>query len=495
MSNTLKLICLLLVISAGESAAQTILTADNASSRAYFGRNVTIDGDIAIVGADAEDTQANNAGAAYVFRLTGGNWVQEAMLTADDGADSDRFGRAMARSGDAIIVGSPLRKTSGNNSGAAYIYRYDGAQWNQEAMLTASNASTFAHFGDEVDISGNLAIVGAWGEHTLATSAGAAYIFEYDGVSWNETDILRPSTPPSENDFFGDVVSISDGIAIVSAPFNNFAGEATGSVFVFRDNGSGWKEDQILSSPNASDETGFGISHAWDGEHLLVGSPTAESNTGAAYLYKDDGVSMTMVTRLQSSELTANGSFGKKVGVSGDFVVVGAPWLSSNAALPAEAYVFHFNGSDWEETLKITAKAPRDEFEIISVSDGYVIIGAQKEDTRAVDAGAAYIYNLNLTATDVIAEGIPEPSNRIEPNYPNPFTGETTLKVVIGSASQVSVDIYDSLGRKVDSLVDGYLQGGTHEFQFNAEHAKAGAYYQVMTINGKRTSRPLIIVK
>jgi len=495
MFKMLQITCLLLIISVGETTAQTILTADNASSRAYFGRNVTVDGDIAIVGADAEDTQANNAGAAYVFRLTDGEWIQETMLTADDGVESDRFGRAMARSGDAIIIGAPLRQTSGNDSGAAYIYRYDGSHWNQEAVLTASNADVFAHFGNTVDISGNLAIVGAWGEKTLATSAGAAYIFEFDGSTWNETDILRPSTPAAHNDFFGDEVSISDNIAFVSSPGNDLAGEGAGAVFVYRNNGSGWIEDEILVSPNPSPGTAHEAAHAWDGHHLVVGSSGEDGTVGAAYVYRNDGTAMTLVQKLQSSDAVVGGAFGANVGVSGDFIVVGAPWLSSNASFPAEAYVFHFNGTQWEETLKLTAKAPRDAFETISVSDGNVIIGAQNEDTRAVDAGAAYIYNLNLTATDVIAEGIPEASNRIEPNYPNPFTGETTLKVVIGSPSQVSVDIHDSLGRKIGSLVNSYLQAGTHEFRFNSDNAKAGAYYQVMTINGKRTSRPLIIVK
>ena len=62
---------------------------------------------VAVIGAVHDDDQGDHAGAAYVFRDTGGYWVQEAKLLSADGEVGDYFGTSVGISGDEIIVGAP----------------------------------------------------------------------------------------------------------------------------------------------------------------------------------------------------------------------------------------------------------------------------------------------------------------------------------------------------------------------------------------------------
>ena len=77
-----------------------LLAADGAR-RDWFGGSVSIDGNLAIVGA-----QNASSGAAYIFHYDGSSWIQQAKLTAADGAASDDFGGSVCISGDVAIVGA-----------------------------------------------------------------------------------------------------------------------------------------------------------------------------------------------------------------------------------------------------------------------------------------------------------------------------------------------------------------------------------------------------
>ena len=76
-----------------------------------------------------------------------------AKLLAADAAAEDRFARAVAVSGDTAVIGAYYDDDRGTNSGAAYVFRYDGASWVQEQKLLASDGVAEDYFGLAVSIS------------------------------------------------------------------------------------------------------------------------------------------------------------------------------------------------------------------------------------------------------------------------------------------------------------------------------------------------------
>ena len=79
-------------------------------------------------------------------------------------------------------------------------------------------------------------------------------------------------------------------------------------------------------------------------------------------------------------------------------------------------------------------------------------------------------------------------------NYPNPFNPATTIHFALPEAGEVQLTVYDILGRKVDTLVDGYKDAGYYEAVFDAGHLSSGVYiYQLRAGDFVETKRLLLL--
>jgi hypothetical protein len=153
------------------------------------------------VNGNQYNNSAAVSGAAYVFTRTGINWSQQAYLKASNTGASDWFGDSLAISGDMLVVGafyedSNATGVNGNqsnnlasDSGAAYLFTRTGTTWSQQSYIKASNTAAISYFGFSVAISANTLVAGAPTEdsnatgvngnqgNTSAQSSGAAYTF------------------------------------------------------------------------------------------------------------------------------------------------------------------------------------------------------------------------------------------------------------------------------------------------------------------------------
>ncbi|MBW3589708.1 MAG: FG-GAP repeat protein [Actinobacteria bacterium] len=137
-----------------------------------FGFRVGLDGDTAVVGAVSDN---GDRGSAYVFTRTGGTWTQQKKLTASDGEPGDEFGFWVSVAGDTVVVGDP----SDNGQGSAYVFTRTGGDWTEQKILIASDGAQGDYFGRSVAVSGDTVVVGAQGK-------GSAYVFERTGGTWSE---------------------------------------------------------------------------------------------------------------------------------------------------------------------------------------------------------------------------------------------------------------------------------------------------------------------
>jgi Secretion system C-terminal sorting domain len=79
-------------------------------------------------------------------------------------------------------------------------------------------------------------------------------------------------------------------------------------------------------------------------------------------------------------------------------------------------------------------------------------------------------------------------------NYPNPFNPTTTIGFALSSRSEVSVQIYDVLGRTVESIDLGTRSAGTHDIEYDASHLSSGVYYyRVITELGSETKKMVLL--
>ena len=102
-------------------------------------------------------------------------------FTASDGAAGDHFGYSVSVSSDGTtaLVGALYDDDKGADSGSAYVFKYNGTAWTQQAKLIASDGVAGAYFGYSVSISsdGTTAIIGAIYDYDKGTNSGSAYVF------------------------------------------------------------------------------------------------------------------------------------------------------------------------------------------------------------------------------------------------------------------------------------------------------------------------------
>lgn len=168
------------------------LTASDGISYDLFGHSVSIDDDYIVIGAPGHDLTTGGEGAAYVFEKPTTGWAdmtETKKLIASDAASADSFGRHVSVNGSKAIITAPEDDDNGLASGSAYVFIRNSSSWIQDAKLTASDGASSDFFGWYVSMCGNYAIIGAYADdNSNGNDAGSAYIFEW---------LNQPPNPPS----------------------------------------------------------------------------------------------------------------------------------------------------------------------------------------------------------------------------------------------------------------------------------------------------------
>jgi hypothetical protein len=193
------------------------------------------------------------AGAVYVFQLgQNGKFQRRNKLVAPSGVPEDEFGSSVALWSGTVVIGAPGHNAS---RGAAYVFRHVGRHWFPMQTLVSADGESFDRFGAAVAASGNTLVIGA-PNHDFVTpgglpidyvAGGAAYVYKQRGWLWAESQKLRPT--PDENPWYAslgtDVQVMGDRIA-VSAPWG-WTRFDQGYVFVYQQSGRNYVPTAMLS--------------------------------------------------------------------------------------------------------------------------------------------------------------------------------------------------------------------------------------------------------
>jgi RHS repeat-associated protein len=319
--------------------------------------------------------------------------LDEVKITGTDAAENDYFGHSVSISGEYAVVGAYRDDDQGTDSGSAYVLQRAGTNWIEQAKLTASDGSAHDYFGCSVSMTGDYAAVGAYNDDDGGDSSGCAYIFKRDGTSWTEQAKLTASDAAAY-DYFGSCVSISGDCAIVGA-YND---DDSGSAYVFERDGTDWIEQAKLTASDAAASDYFGWSVAISEDYAIVGAygdDDGGSSSGSAYVFEREGTDWTEQAKLVCSDGHYNDYFGYSVSISGGYAIVGAYRDDDAESDSGSAYLFKREGTDWTEDEKLTASDPEESAYFgrsVAITWGGAIVGAYHKDEAGSDSGAAYIY-------------------------------------------------------------------------------------------------------
>ena len=335
----------------------------------------------------------------------------EAKLVASDAGAGDQFGQAVDVDGDTAIVGAYGNDDLGSNSGSAYVFVESGGTWSQQGVRLVGNDTGYADFlGIDVALDGDTAVVGAYGDDNPGNPPGAAYVFVRTGTTWSQQAKLKPSDLAGE-DLFGYSVAIAGDTAVVGT----INGEAA---YVFVRTGTTWSQQAKLTASDGTAGDGFGRPVAIVGDRVIVGSLRDDdggTDSGSAYVFERTGSTWTQQAKLTAGDAAASDLFGVTVDLGEDRAIVGAHFDDDAGANSGSAYVFEYSGATWSQQAKLTAGdgAAGDQFgREVSINGDRAVIGARLDDDGGTDSGSAYVFTyggagwsqqLKLTASDAAA--------------------------------------------------------------------------------------------
>jgi len=271
-----------------------------------FGHAVDISGDWMVIGAPKSDDAGGigDSGTALAFRYDGSQWTFAQKLRAADDYENDRFGDAVAIDGNWIAVGAKWDDDGcpadpGCNSGSVTMFFEDPAtgplEWVQQDKLTAQVAdgtqvgARSDFFGSALAIHGNRIVVGAYGHDSAASGAGAAFVYQLEGLDWVIEQRLTASDAVSSDDLARFGLAIRDDLIIACArdgDGNDPPVDGSGAAYFFERSGTSWTEVAKASASNAAAGDRFGTSAAIEGDYAIIGATRAGmADEGAAYIF------------------------------------------------------------------------------------------------------------------------------------------------------------------------------------------------------------------
>jgi pectate lyase len=109
-------------------------------------------------------------------------------------------------------------------------------------------------------------------------------------------------------------------------------------------------------------------------------------------------------------------------------------------------------------------------------------------------AGAGKIDPL-VTVKDYGQNSVNPEEFALQQNYPNPFNPSTTIRYALPAATNIIIEVYDALGKKVRTLVNGYQKAGNYGVEFDSENLSAGVYFYRITTNLGSLAKKMILAK
>jgi hypothetical protein len=373
------------------------LLASDGRDEGRFGTAAATSGGRVIVGAQGTSDPTSARGTAYIMAYQpSSGWVQEAKLSPTNPDDEDFFGSAVAIDGDTALVGNEIAR---DFQGVVYTYTRQNGAWTPSSILTATGGAPDDRFGVSTALQGDTAAFGAQGKNA---DQGAVYVFNRIAGTWQQSQLLSASDAAAA-DGFGYDVAIDGDVMVVGAYHSSQHGTNSGSAYVFRRQAGTWVQESKLEASDPRPGADFGWTVSVSGQRIMVGAPydtnQGISGAGAAYVFDYDSATHAWVQTAKwvSPTPELEGGYGIGVSLKNDLAVVGAYgeiWATGNA------YVYRRTVGTWALEKKITPPKGilNDRFGYVVPTDGQsVFVGAYGDGNQGYETGALYVYDLGTS--------------------------------------------------------------------------------------------------
>ncbi|MBO6513219.1 MAG: hypothetical protein JJ974_04565 [Phycisphaerales bacterium] len=293
----------------------------------------------------------------------------------------------------------------GSNAGTVYVY--NATTGTLVRQLNGQNTTGGENFGFTIAVQGNLMVVGAPNDTFGASRTGSAYFI--NPVTGTELEYIGPSDDEAFQSF-GNAVAMNSAVTLIGAPLKDNADGSIGAVYAFLN--STMKELTVITPPLPRGNIRFGKGLAMTESHFIVGAYGSSSPTdtypGEVYVYN---VNTGLPTNLLVADIPDPASqFGQNVDLEGNIAVVAAKTDNSFGEDAGAVYIFDIISGNQLARIGSPDPQPGAHFgSSISINNGIIAVGADKEDSAGESAGAVYTFDADTY--EFIAKSVPDELN------------------------------------------------------------------------------------
>ncbi len=344
----------------------------------------------------------NDRGAVYPITIDPLVYLEQKVITP--GLSFEKFGYSVAISGDTALVGA-----YGQNSerGMVYVFVRTGTIWTLQARLSDDMGAMGDRFGYSVALSGDTALVGSYLDDIGAkVDQGSAFLFTRSGTTWSYgTRLVAQDGEAGDN--FGYSVALDGDTALIGAVLDDVgANVEQGSAYAFTGSGTTWAQQAQLTDHNGQAGDNFGNAVALSGETALVAAYNDDVGSnidqGSASIFTRSGITWTKRSTLTANDGRADDHLGWSVALSGTTALVGAPVDDVGTQVDqGSAYIFVQNGNLWGQQARLTAAdgLAQHYFGVSVALSGYTALVGEYNDLifSNMGQGSAYVFNRSGT--------------------------------------------------------------------------------------------------
>ncbi len=249
---------------------------------------------------------------------------------------------------------------------------------------------------------------------------------------------------------------------------------------------------------------------------IIVGDGTTGSGSGKVWKSVNGGMNWTLINTVSGSEIPmiastnvipdlyyhstwSSGSFWKSTNSGSNFsnlTQTGSLWATDIAKDDPTAVCYDFYGSN---AFISTNSGSSFTSTNVGSSPAAGICFLDKANLLIQHGGGVYKYTVSYNVLTSVSENIissssPE-SYALNQNYPNPFNPTTNILYSVPVTGNVSVKVYDQIGKEVATLVSGVKNAGTYEVTFDASSFSSGIYFYKLEADNFTATKKMILIK
>lgn len=514
-----------------------------------------------IVGAFRYSNDQTEEGRAYVYYGSAGGLSDSLAWYAEGEQEGAWFGYAVAGAGDInndgfsdVIVGAPYYDNGESDEGRVFIYAGSAAGLPDSATWTLEINRAAARLGISVASAGDInrdnfcdILIGAEGYLLELDDIGSVFLFHGSADGPAPTPSWSARGDPLAGGLGravaggGDINRDGYSDVVIGDPFYDGTATDQGRVVVFTGSAGGLSAHPryILEGSLPGEWFGYAVATSGDvnGDNapdILIGAPHRQTNGrtgGGTVLYTTGGLSRD---RLAPRQLRADGS--ANVGLLGYGGDRDEFRIAVSARPPAGATRVYLEWEVEKRYLPFTGSGIfRSESRTLSVEERVshapvtleAVIDPPKAPWRvhwrvrlcsnalhtprsrwfehSFNAGAESDLRLYLVSPQDTQEpdrpdGSQPVTVRAGANYPNPFNPSTTIPFSLSGPAFVTITVYDVLGRRIRTLVDGWRPAGDHRAIWDGRDARgdalaSGIYLVKIEAAGRLETRKVVLLK